>query len=268
MNNIKYDGMYYPVREVTDLKDMVFKSTELYKDHAAYLQKDRPGGTFQPVTYGRFRDELEALGTRLLDLGLQGKKIAVIGESCYQWILTYFTTVSGVGVIVPLDKNLPPEIKNLIRRSGASALVYTKRSEKSIQALFEERYDLQYFISIGEEEHSEQVLSMAKLIEEGRKLLREGIRDYVDAVIDPDQMATLMFTSGTTGMAKGVMLSHRNIVSNVYNMSKLVHIKENGIVLSILPIHHAYEMTCSICTTFYQGKTVAICEGINISRRT
>ncbi len=263
MNNIKYDGMYYPVREVTDLKDMVFKSTELYKDHAAYLQKDRPGGTFQPVTYGRFRDELEALGTRLLDLGLQGKKIAVIGESCYQWILTYFTTVSGVGVIVPLDKNLPPEeIKNLIRRSGASALVYTKRSEKSIQALFEERYDLQYFISIGEEEHSEQVLSMAKLIEEGRKLLREGIRDYVDAVIDPDQMATLMFTSGTTGMAKGVMLSHRNIVSNVYNMSKLVHIKENGIVLSILPIHHAYEMTCSICTTFYQGKTVAICEGI------
>ena len=81
---------------------------------------------------------------------------------------------------------------------------------------------------------------MGKLIEEGRKLLREVIRDYVDAEIDPDQMATLMFTSGTTGMAKGVMLSHRNIVSNVYNMSKLVHIKEGGIVLSIQPNHHAY----------------------------
>ena len=115
MNNRKYDGIYYPVREVTDLKDMIVKSTDLYKEHAAYLQKDKPGGTFQPVTYGRFREEMEALGTRLLDLGLQGKKIAVIGESCYQWILTYFTTVSGVGVIVPLDNNLPPEdIKNLI----------------------------------------------------------------------------------------------------------------------------------------------------------
>lgn len=263
MNNRKYDGIYYPVREVTDLKDMIVKSTDLYKEHAAYLQKDKPGGTFQPVTYGRFREEMEALGTRLLDLGLQGKKIAVIGESCYQWILTYFTTVSGVGVIVPLDKNLPPEeIKNLIKRSGASALVYTKRSEKSIKDLFKESFDLEYFISIGEEDHRENVLSMGKLIEEGRKLLREGIRDYVDAEIDPDQMATLMFTSGTTGMAKGVMLSHRNIVSNVYNMSKLVHLKEGGIVLSILPIHHAYEMTCSICTTFYQGKTVAICEGI------
>lgn len=263
MNNIKYDGMYYPVREVTDLKDMIVKSTELYKDHAAYLQKDRPGGTFQPITYGRFREEMEALGTRLIDLGLSGKKIAVIGESCYQWILTYFTTVSGVGVIVPLDKNLPPdEIKNLVRRSGASALVYTKRSEKSIRGLYDEKFDLEYFISIGEEEHTERCLSMEKLIEEGRKLLREGIRDYVDAEIDPEQMATLMFTSGTTGLAKGVMLSHKNIVSNVYNMSKLVHIRENGVVLSILPIHHAYEMTCSICTTFYQGKTIAICEGI------
>ena len=154
MNNRKYDGIYYPVREVTDLKDMIVKSTDLYKEHAAYLQKDKPGGTFQPVTYGRFREEMEALGTRLLDLGLHGKKIAVIGESCYQWILTYFTTVSGVGVIVPLDKNLPPEeIKNLIKRSGASALVYAKRSEKSIKDLFKESFDLEYFISIGEEDH-------------------------------------------------------------------------------------------------------------------
>ncbi len=263
MNNSKYDKVYYPVREIKDLKEMIVKSAELYHDRAAYLQKDKPGGTFCPITYGRFKDEMDALGTRLLDMGLKGKKIAVIGESCYQWILTYFTTVSGVGVIVPLDKNLPPEeLKSLIVRSEASAIVYTKRSEKSIKELFDNPGNLEYFISIAKENHEDGVLSLKKLIEEGQELLREGIREYVDADIDPDKMATLMFTSGTTGMAKGVMLSHRNIASNVYQMSKLVHIPDDGIVLSILPIHHAYEFTCSICTTFYQGKTIAICEGI------
>lgn len=135
MNNKKYDGIYYPTRQVTDMKDMIRSSTTLFRDIPAYLQKDKPGGTFQPVTYGEVREKMDALGTRLLDLGLSGKKIAVVGESCWQWILTYFTVVCGVGTIVPLDKNLPvDEMKNLVERSGASALVYTKRSEKSLAA--------------------------------------------------------------------------------------------------------------------------------------
>lgn len=263
MNNKKYDGVYYPVREIKDLKDMVTSSARLYGDQAAYLQKDKPGGTFRPISYQRFYDEMEALGTRLMDLGLCGKKIAVVGESCYQWILTYFAVVCGVGVIVPLDKNLPvDEMKTLLSRSGASALVYTKRSEKALKPLLEGELDVEYLISIGQDEHTEKTLSFYKLIEEGEHLLKEGIREYVDAEIDPEQLATLMFTSGTTGMAKGVMLSHKNIVANVYNMSKLVHVTPGHKTLSILPIHHAYEFTCDICTVFYQGCTVAICEGI------
>ena len=133
MNNKKFDGVYYDFREIRDMKDMISGSAKLYKDRAAYLQKDKPGGVYQPITYGRFYEEMEALGTRMMDLGLSGKKIAVIGESCYQWILTYFTVVCGVGVIVPLDKNLPEdELRSLIKRSKASAIVYTKRSEKSL----------------------------------------------------------------------------------------------------------------------------------------
>lgn len=263
MNNKKYDGVYYPVREIKDLRDMVTSSVKLYGEAAAYLQKDKPGGTFRPISYRRFFDEMEALGTRLVDLGLSGKKVAVVGESCYQWILTYFAVVCGVGVIVPLDKNLPvDEMKNLLKRSGAAALVYTKRSEKGLKPLLEEDLGLEYRISIGEDAHTEKALSFYQLIEEGEHLLKEGIRDYVDADIDPEQMATLMFTSGTTGMAKGVMLSHKNIVANVYNMSKQVHMSPGHKALSILPIHHAYEFTCDICTVFYQGCTAAICEGI------
>lgn len=263
MNNKKYDGVYYPVREVTDLKDMIESSAALFKDVPAYLQKDKPGGTFQPVTFGEFKEKMDALGTRLLDMGLGGKKIAVVGESCWQWILTYFAVVCGVGVIVPLDKNLPiDEMKSLVQRSGASALVYTKRSEKALAPLFEEKYEVEHFISMGQSEHNDTALSLDRLIEEGEQLLKEGIRDYVDAEIDREQLATLMFTSGTTGMSKGVMLSHKNIVANVVSMSKLVHVPVGTKTLSILPIHHAYEFTCDICTCFYQGGTVVICEGI------
>ena len=172
MNNKKYDGVYYPVREVTDLKDMIESSAALFKDVPAYLQKDKPGGTFQPVTFGEFKEKMDALGTRLLDMGLGGKKIAVVGESCWQWILTYFAVVCGVGVIVPLDKNLPiDEMKSLVQRSGASALVYTKRSEKVLAPLFEEKYDVEHFISMGQSEHSEKALSLDELIEEGERLL-------------------------------------------------------------------------------------------------
>ena len=263
MNKKKYDGVLYDVREVRDLKDMISSSAKLFKDDVAYLQKDRPGGEFQPLTYGEFYKQMEALGTRLLDLGLKDKNIAVIGDSCYEWIMTYFAVVCGVGVIVPLDKNLPrEELNNLVKRSGAAAIVYTKKSEKNLQDIMAEPGTVEYFISIGDDQHTDKALSLSKLIEEGNRLLKSGIRDYMDAEIEPDKMATLMFTSGTTGMAKGVMLSHKNIVANVYSMSKYVRIPKNGIVLSILPIHHAYEFTCSICTTFYQGKTIAICEGI------
>lgn len=263
MNNVKYDGVYYPVRPVSDLRDMINKSAELYPDRAAYLQKDKPGGTFQPISYQRFKSEMDAFGTRLVDMGLKGKKVIVVGETCYQWILTYFAVVNGVGTIVPLDKNLPiGEMKSLVERSGASAIVYTKRMEKSLKEVFDAKYSLEHFIAIGPDEHHDDILSFSQLIKEGEELLREGIREYVDADIDPDQMATLMFTSGTTGMAKGVMLSHKNIAANVQNMSKLVKVTAKDVVLSILPIHHAYEFTCSICTTFYQGGTVAICEGL------
>ncbi len=309
MNNKKYSNVYYPVRKVSDLKDMISGSADLYKDTAAFLQKDRPGGTFMPVSYKEFKDKMDALGTRLLDMGLAGKKVAVVGESCWQWILTYFAVACGVGVIVPLDKNLPvDEMKNLLVRSGASALVYTKRSEKALKPILEDSGSVEYLISMGEDEHTETVYSLDKLIQEGEHLLREGIRDYVDAEIDPEAMSTLMFTSGTTGMAKGVMLSHKNIVSNVMNMSKLVSVPgyieidpeamstlmftsgttgmAKGVMLShknivsnvmnmsklvsvpgyislsILPIHHAYEFTCDICTCMYQGATLAICEGI------
>ena len=112
------------------------------------------------------------------------------------------------------------------------------------------------------EEDEGYELSFKKLIAKGEKLIEEGDSRFKDAEIDKDAMTALLFTSGTTGLAKGVMLSHRNISANVYNMSKYVQIMENGIGLSVLPMHHTYEMTCHIMTGLYQGMTLAICEGL------
>lgn len=263
MNNKKYSKKLYEVREASDLKDIITQSTSLFAEETAYLVKNRRIGKFVPITYGKVKQDLDGFGTKLIDMGLKGKKIAVIGESSYYWILTYFTTVAGVGVIVPLDKNLPQEeLLGLIERSGASAIVYSDKVKKSIQPIFENPCSIEFFISMDSEEDTEEAFSMGNLIDRGRDLLKDGDRAYVDANIDPDQMATLLFTSGTTGMAKGVMMSQRNIAANCVNMSKYFKIPDPGIVLSILPIHHAYEMTCDIWTTFYQGKTIAICQGL------
>ena len=263
MNKEKFSGIDHPIREVRDLKDLINSSAELFSDKAAYLQKDAPGGTFKAIRYSQVKKDMDALGTKFIDMGLKGEKIAVIGETAYHWFLTYYAVVCGTGVVVPLDKNLPEEeIENLIRRSGAKALIYSKKMEKKIEGLFDNPYDLKYFVSMREREHTDKVLSLRKLISEGRELLEEGNRDFVDAEIDPNQMATLIFTSGTTGLAKGVMLSHKNIVSNVMNMSRRMMLGEDWVILSILPTHHTFENTCVDWTTFYQGKTLAICEGV------
>ena len=101
MNNKKYSKKLYEVREASDLKDIITQSTSLFAEETAYLVKNRRIGKFVPITYGKVKQDLDGFGTKLIDMGLKGKKIAVIGESSYYWILTYFTTVAGVGVIVP-----------------------------------------------------------------------------------------------------------------------------------------------------------------------
>ncbi len=265
MNSKKYRDVLYEAREINNLKELFQSSTELFAHKTAYLIKERPGGKYVPVKYSKVKEDVECFGTGLLKLGLQGKKIAVIGENCYEWILTYIATVNGVGVIVPLDKDLPVnEIVNLLRRSHVSAVVYSKKCEKLVMeavAQIADTENIEYTICM-KPERDKRSRSIAEIIEMGRIALIEEDRSYLDAEIDSDAMCTLMFTSGTTGLAKGVMLSHRNIAANVYNMSKYVKIDKDGVGLSVLPMHHSYEMTCHIFTGFYQGITIAICEGL------
>ncbi len=263
MNSSRFKEEEYTHRPIRDLKDMIDTSAALYADRNAFLVKNAPGGTYVPIKFSRLKTDIDELGTALMDLGLSGKKIAVIGENRYEWVVTYLAVVNGVGVIVPLDRELPAlEIRNLLERSGVSAIVFSSKVGSVVEEAIQGIESIEYVISMDAPDHAEHKLSWKKLQRTGRRLLLEEQRNFVDAAIDREAMCSLLFTSGTTGLAKGVMLSHKNLTANVYNMSKYVDVSNNWTGLSVLPMHHTYEMTCHVLTCMYQGCCVAICEGL------
>jgi long-chain acyl-CoA synthetase len=263
MNSSKFKDVEYEHRPLTDLKDMVNTSAALFPDKNAFLVKNAPGGSYVPVKFSRFKTDVDELGTALLDLGMADRKIAVIGENRYEWVVTYLAIVGGVGVVVPLDRELPAEeVHNLLERSQVSAVVYSSKVGTIIEEAILGVSSIEYTISMDTLDHEGTKLSMKKLQRAGKRLLLEENRAYLDAVIDRDAMCSLLFTSGTTGLAKGVMLSHKNITANVYNMSKYVNVSGDWTGLSVLPMHHTYELTCHVFTCIYQGCCIAICEGL------
>lgn len=263
MNSSRYKNEEYQFRPVKDLKDMINTSAALYADKNAFLIKDVPMGPYVPVTFKQLKTDIDELGTALTDLGLTGKKIAVIGENRYEWVVTYFAVVNGVGIIVPLDRELPAqEVHNLLERSEVSAIVYSSKVGSIVEEAIKGIKSIEFVISMDAPDHEGSRLSMKKLQRTGKRMLLEEKRNYLNAEIDREAMCTLLFTSGTTGLAKGVMLSHKNLVANVYNMSKYVNVSGGMTGLSVLPMHHTYEMTCHVMTCIYQGCCVAICEGL------
>ncbi|MCX7922513.1 MAG: AMP-binding protein [Clostridia bacterium] len=252
----------YTVRDITNLKDMLEQSAKLFGDRDAFLIKNSDS-SYTGIKYTEFKTDVDALGTALIDLGLKDSYIAVIGENRYEWCVTYLATVNGTGVIVPLDKELPQaEIENLLSRSGASAIVFSGKYEKEIQAISSTLPTVKYFINVDAKQDENFYLSFKQLINKGKKLLAKGNKSFINAQIDEEKMSILLFTSGTTDLAKGVMLSHKNICSNVMAVCSTIYLDCNDSALSILPLHHTYECTCGFFVMIYNGCTVSFNEGL------
>lgn len=269
MNSKKYKDVLYRMRYINDLRDMICSSAELFGHDPAFLVKDVPGGEYRPISFLQLKKDIDALGTKLIELGLKGRKIALIGENSYKWVVSYLAVTNGTGVIVPLDKDLTEiEIGNLLKRSEVEAVIFSGKLSSKVSEVLEDFKAIKIKINMDApaggktDKDMNGALSWDDLIDDGARLLKNGSRDFVDAVIDREAMCSLLFTSGTTGMAKGVMLSHKNISANVYNMSKYVKIRKPGRGLSVLPMHHTYELTCHVFTGLYQGMSIAICEGL------
>lgn len=247
-----------------DLKDMLNKSVEKFGDKPAYVFKTKEIEKLKEITYNDFKSDVDSLGTALINLGLKGKRIAVIGDNRYEWGVSYLAVSNGTGVIVPLDKALPNnEIESLIIRSEVEAIFYTKKYDEIINQLKNKKNtELKYFISMDLDESIDGVISFKKLVEKGKEQLNDGDKKFLDAKIDPDAMGIMLFTSGTTSQSKAVMLSHKNIVSNLMDIAATIKVDENDRFLSFLPLHHTFECTVGFLYPISKGSSIAFCEGI------
>ncbi len=243
---IKYQN--YPTELFDDLKQMLHASAERFGDKTLFMQKK--GGAYEKIGFRRYCSDVDALGSALCAKGFSGKRIIVSGENCYDWVLAYMAVICGVGVVVPVDKEIPAEeIQNIATVSEAAAVICSSKVAAKIEPLG---------LSITQISFDD----LSDLVREGKALIKNGDRTYLDTEIDPDVMSSLIFTSGTTGVSKGVMLSHRNLCFNLSEMCRMVYIDENDVFLSVLPLHHAYECTCGFLCQVYRGCTVAFSEGL------
>jgi len=254
---------YHKVREVYNLKDMLNSSAELFSGNTAYLVKEEKGGEYKEIKYPKVKEDIDALGTQLIELDLKDEKIAIIGENCYEWVLAYFATTNGTGVVVPLDKELSQfEIHNLLDKADCKAIFYTSSYKELLGD-----YKIKYKINMGaygkkDGKLDDDELFIYDLIEKGKTLVNGGNKNFLDAVIDENKMGIILFTSGTTDIAKGVMLSHKNIMCDVMDTIRIANITAEDRNLSILPIHHTFESSLGIILMLYRGASVAFCEGL------
>lgn len=252
---------YFKVHNVTDLKDLLYKSAKKYKNRTAFRLKDKAGKIYG-VKYIEFKNHVESLGTALLDLGLKDKSIAVIGKNSYSWISSYLAS-SIIGTVVPIDKELHvDDITNFINISEAKAVIGDAKHIKSIMENKEKLNNDVILINIDNSEIDKNVIKFNELIYKGRKKIEDGDTSFSNIEINPDDMHILLFTSGTTGNAKGICLSHKNICSNIMSVAQIVKVDKTTVVLSILPIHHTYECTLGHLLPLYGGGTVTYCDGL------
>ena len=239
-----------------------------YANNIAYKYKKNPEE--KPVKYvekkySQVVKDVKALATALLDMGFKGKRVALIGENRYEWVISYLAVTCGGMVIAPLDKALPDkEITSLIKRSEVDAVIYEKKHQELFEKLkADSEINLNTLICINEEDDTDsETISFESLLEKGRKLIKEKSKLYDEITIDANSMSIMLFTSGTTSAAKIVMLSQDNILTNLYAYQTHFKINQDDTLLSFLPIHHTFECSITILYGFYSGATIAFCDGL------
>lgn len=262
---VQYRGHHIPV----DLKDMLETTVARFPERTLFKQKFNRNEPFREITFRQVLDDVYALGTAFLDLGLREKKIGVIGKNSYQWCETYLAVTGGVGVIVPLDKELhEEELKQLTVKGELSAVITVENKYyETFKAIKESgESQLEYVINVAMEEDEspkDGYISWNKLRETGRKAVHNGNRKYIDAPVVNTDLSVILFTSGTTDVSKGVMLNQKNLVLDTYLAQTLLEVRQGeDTFFSILPLHHTYECTATFLECVYNGTTMAICQGL------
>ena len=250
-----------PPKVITDLRHLVETGAEYFGDKALYLYKDA-SGEYVEYSYNRLNDDVKYIGTALTQLGVADKHIAVSGDTHPYYIATYIATVAGNGCIVPIDKELSLEATiDFLRLAECSVFAYTAAQQDKALAIAEAMPEIKYFIPLQPNDDSvfsEKVITIDAIIERGREALEGGFTDYTELELEMEKMSALLFTSGTTGTSKGVMLSHKNLAAATNASVLSMSYDDRNTFVSVLPPHHTYELTCGHLAIMDIGGTILI----------
>lgn len=261
----KSDKQNYEGTHFNTVKEMFINSSKEYADRTLLLEKFNPKGEWTEITYNQFKNEVIGFGTALMrKLNLKDTRIVIIGENTHHWYLSYMTMLCGAAIAVPVDKELPEnEIENVIKRAKASAVIFSTKKAEVIKKISDNLPDVKYFIQMNSNQEIEgRFVGLDYLIEEGQALVNGGDNSFMDIEVEPDTFRVLIFTSGTTSNAKGVMLTYRNLAENVNAATAYVKLTPDDRLMSILPLHHTYESSIGFLLPFGIGASISVCQGL------
>ena len=246
------------VENVTTIKELLDIAMREAGEKTAFQYRDEKNkDNIVKITYNQFINDVESLGTALASLGIHNKHVAIIGENSYKWITVYLSMLKSTGVFVPIDNQLNcEELINILKHSESEALFYSKKYEEWIPEIKEQIPQVRFFIGLNKEDDDNNVLSYNKFKDSGEKLLKQGSKIYTDLKDDENNLKMLVYTSGTTGTPKGVMLTEHNLISVVYYGLQVADIKTK--CLSVLPYHHTYEAVAGILVALHKHSCICI----------
>ena len=252
---------YFNATEFKNIKEIIYNSAKVFSKNIAFIIKHKNGDkvTYENKTYKNLLEDINSFGTKLYDLGYKNKRIAVVGRNRYEWVVAHLSNLLGGIVSIPLDKELHvDELESCLIRSKADAVVFDEKYIENIEEIKRRNNtNLKEYICMSKNEKYKDFWSLLK---DGKNLLKRGKKEYVSTKIDENKMAILLFTSGTTAKSKAVMLSQKNIASNVYAMLLVEDFRPTDVNLAFLPFHHIFGSTemivmlaCGIATAFPDG---------------
>ena len=254
----------YKGRELNNFRELVERYENEFGNKTAFTYKQTPKSTkFINISYTQFASDIKSLATSLLHLGLSKKRIAIIAPNRYEWCVSYLAITTADIVVVPLDKSLPNnEIESLIKRCEAQAIIFDKQYLDVVKNLKSSNTsNLKHLICMDTIDDKD-VVCYSTLVKKGLELLRNDDQKYKNVKIDNEKMAIMLFTSGTTAISKAVMLSQKNVCSDIYALSQMTDIRKEDVFLSFLPLHHTFESSCTFLYGTSCGITVAFCDGL------
>lgn len=261
----------YKAEKHDNIKEYIEDAINKYSKKDAFIVKSQENNEikYTHISFEEFGKQIKNLAEGLIDLGLEGKRIAIIGHNSYNWVKSYIATICSVGIVMPLDKGLQPsELELSLKRGKADAIIFEDEYLETIKNIRQyNQTSVKNFISMTELEKNEGFVSLKDLEEKGKKILGKTENEkefYLKASPmskKPEELATIIFTSGTTSMSKAVMLSNKNIASNMYDMMCAEKILSTDVNLLFLPLHHTFGST-QMLLFFSNGATTVFCDGL------